>query len=386
LQASVSWWNGLDGATLVAGDVPSTAPRLTFALGEEVVGGTKAANVTRDGRTFTVIEIERTYLPTQAGTLTVPAPSLRFAYATRFEEDVVNDRIATDARDAEVNGAALRLDVKPLPEAGRPAGFTGAVGRFEAAAETDRRAAAPGESVRLTLRIEGDGNLASFPAPSLGRTPNLHVRGRLDRTEGRVRTIVYDLAPHAVLETTLPSIVFAYFDPEAGEYHTIRTQAIPLDVTAAEEIPSAREIQPRELHQRRPDSLWTRVLAFSIAAILVVLVMIRRRARAVRAPDPAAERVAAARSALAAAPTGDALAEYLGARLGCPAAAVIGPELSAKLVATGVPEDLARRASSILERLVAARYGGGASAEDAAAARAVAEEIEKHYAPRGSSR
>ena len=50
----------------------------------------------------------------------------------------------------------------------------------------------------------------------------------------------------------------------------------------------------------------------------------------------------------------------LGAHLGIAPAAVIGPELMARLVDRDVPAALARRAADLLEALVAARYGGPA--------------------------
>ena len=79
---------------------------------------------------------------------------------------------------------------------------------------------------------------------------------------------------------------------------------------------------------------------------------------------------------------GAAFAGFLAAHLGCPAAAVISPDLGARLVAAGVPADLATRAAALLEDLVAARYGGSAPGEDAAAAaRAMVEELEATFRP-----
>ena len=51
----------------------------------------------------------------------------------------------------------------------------------------------------------------------------------------------------------------------------------------------------------------------------------------------------------------------LAARLACPAAAVIASDLAARLAAAGVEPDLAAQAAVTLERLVGARYGGGAA-------------------------
>ncbi len=92
----------------------------------------------------------------------------------------------------------------------------------------------------------------------------------------------------------------------------------------------------------------------------------------VRARNAATAFRAAAGSGLA-----NALAEYLAARLHCPAAAVIAPDLRERLVTATVPDELATRAATLLESLVAARYGGNApSAEDAQSAAALVDELE----------
>jgi hypothetical protein len=57
-----------------------------------------------------------------------------------------------------------------------------------------------------------------------------------------------------------------------------------------------------------------------------------------------------------------AFTEYLAARLYCPAAAVISADLEHDLAGSGIPADLAARAASGLQALVAARYGGNALA------------------------
>jgi hypothetical protein len=91
----------------------------------------------------------------------------------------------------------------------------------------------------------------------------------------------------------------------------------------------------------------------------------RRRSRRRVALDPAAIRARDAaltfdaRVARPDADAADALAEFLAAHLRCAAAAVISPDLPARLSAAGVSPALAARAAATLESLVAARYGGG---------------------------
>ena len=66
-----------------------------------------------------------------------------------------------------VRPAALSVAVRPLPEAGKPEGFAGAVGSFTFRAAARPAAAAVGEPVTLTMEIQGRGNLESLAAPQV---------------------------------------------------------------------------------------------------------------------------------------------------------------------------------------------------------------------------
>ena len=112
--------------------------------------------------------------------------------------------------------------------------------------------------------------------------------------------------------------------------------------------------------------LWVWIVA---AALACFGLWIRLRKRKF-VPAPAEIFRSRAESDLAAAFT-----EYLAARLRCPAASVIAPDLPARLTAAGVHAELADRAATLLESLVAERYGGE-TGDRTAEARAVVGELE----------
>jgi hypothetical protein len=107
-----------------------------------------------------------------------------------------------------------------------------------------------------------------------------------------------------------------------------------------------------------------------------------RRARASGRSDPerararGAAEVFAARAGEADSDVSAVLAEYLAARLGCTAAAVIAPDLARRLTAAGVSDELATRAAALLEHLVHARYGGAPHDDAAAAAGELVDDLE----------
>jgi len=242
--------------------------------------------------------------------------------------------VPVDREDFTVRGEPVTLRVRPLPEAGRPAAFAGAVGRFTVSARTTASRVRPMESFPLVLEIAGEGNLDAFPPPRL-EPAGFHVFGRTD-AGGSPRRITYDVAAIDASPSAVPALAFAYFDPAAGAYREARTEPIPIEVIGAPE--------PEE----HAFPWWIPV----VVAVAVAAVAARMRRR--REPD-AVERAAAAFRA------GGGFPAFLAALLGCPEPAVISPDLAARLEGAGVPPDLAARASALVERVTAARYAGGAA-------------------------
>jgi hypothetical protein len=370
VQVEAPWLDELEGMVRRHDPAP-IGRRLSLALNDNVVEADRRDDRLRDNRPYTVLEITRTYVPAEPGDLVIPAPQLRFAHATRFKEDFVHGRMALDRRDALVVGRPLTLRILELPKEGRPPGFTGAVGRFSVHAEAAPRTVEAGAVFALVLRIEGEGNLEFFDPPRLdGLAGRFHVYGMIDAKTATQRTITYDVAPLHAAVTKVPAIPFPYFDPQApAAYRTVETAPIPLTVKGAG---GRAEPSPPVDAPRSPALL---IGALALAAALATLLWLRARRRSAPAPAPAAtfrDRVGTDVAA--------AFTEYLAARLQCPLAAVIAPDLEARLTAAGVPGVLAERAAMLIEDLVAARYGGTASDDRTeASARALVEELEASF-------
>jgi hypothetical protein len=419
VHVQADWFDDLPGTVLLEEKTDSAGAaggeRMIFALNDGLAEGVRIDDRLRDGRAFTVIEIERRFLPTRPGELAIPAPVLRFAFATRFEESLVNGRVPADRRDAVVEGRPLALTILPLPEEGRPPDFTGAVGQFTVRAEARPRTLKPGEILKLALHIEGDGNFGFFDPPRLDRLADFHVYGRIEDGGSTRLSVTYDLTPLGEEVREVPPIDFAYFGttPPAA-FRTIRTDPIPLVVRplpagkqlellsggAADRIVPGEtdifDLKPAAALQGRGAVLELSPLL--IAGVLVppwlialwLLVFLRARERDRNDPEGVRARGAAAAFRAAAArpgcDAGEALVEYLAARLRCPAAAVIDPGLPARLEAAGVPADLAARSTALVEDLGAVRYGGGEAASGMEKVRELVGELEAVFPARGGRR
>lgn len=405
VQVEVAW--PAEPATLPLDDTdPAPTQGLSLALGDAVLTATRAEDEVRDGRTYTVVTLARRFLPAQAGDLTLTlAPDagvarLRFAHTTRFEDDFVQGRVGVDRHEVTVESRPLTLRILPLPEAGRPADFSGAVGQFTVRAETSAQRVDAGASFPLTLHIEGVGNLHAFAPPPL-RLPGFHALGSIDTKASGRRTITYDVSPLQASTAGVPAIAFAFFDPTPpASYRTVTTMPLPLVVKANVGAASPEDLSPRltpgvdDLFAVRSVRRGGGAAGASTPLLLLALLgpwslllglVLWRRASARRLLDPAGRRARAAAAtfqAHVAAPDADltaAFTEFVAARLRCAPAAVISPDLPTRLASAGVPANLGARTAATIEAMVASRYGSAAT-HDAGAIAALVDELERAFA------
>lgn len=387
-------------------------PGASFVLGDELAYATPQPDESRDGRVFRVYELERDLAFEQPGSQAIASPRLHVAFATRFDSSFVQGRTPRDRHEISVGGAAPRLHIDPLPVSGQPARFGGAVGRFEVRAEASTDTVKVGESFQLTLTIEGEGNLASFPAPELPELEALHRFGTIERQLPGKRIITYDLAAQDDRVDAIPALAFAFLDPGPPPgYRTIETRPLPLKVHPVEiasgepapapaappgregfdDILSAQEILAAR--PRVPVSLLAWVATLITPWLLFAAALLWQRQRACRQLDPLQRR------ALAAARTfqrdlrqrpeevTEALCAYLAARLRLPAAAAaVRPDLPRQLEAAGIRAELSTEAGAFTEQLVAARYGGPGPRDAGAGASALVRQLEKQFRLRDTSR
>jgi hypothetical protein len=405
------WLRGLPGTVIRDDNLGGSGGQrklLSLALNDGIARAALVEDRLKDGTRFTVLEIEKTLLPVASGELVIPEPLLSFAYATRFRDDLFGGRMPVDRREASVTGRRLPLRIDPLPEEGRPLTFGGAVGRFTARAEATPQDVAAGESLKVVLHIEGEGNHGFFDPPRLDSLKLFHVSGMIE-DQGPVRhTVTYDLIPLSDAVAEVPPIALAFFDPgpPAG-YRTVRTRPIPLRVRPPAD-PLRLEMLARHSKRRTipgqndifdlkpftafnagagarklsPAVLLSALLLPWIVA-LGLLCWSRAKEHDRNDPDRVRARRAAAtfksRAALSGADLASAFADYLAARLRCSPAAVITGDLLAKLSNAGVPAELTHRAARHLEVLVAAKYGGNPNQVGAAAVQALVSELENFF-------
>jgi len=385
----------LEGSWLPAAQ-PDAGDGFSFALNGAEAWARAGGAESRAGRAWSFYSYSAVLRADQPGELALPAVALRYAVGTGFRDDPIHGRVAAGREDRMIASEPLRLTILPLPVAGRPASFRGAVGRFELEAAAAPLEVAPGETLTLRLSIRGDAPPASWEPPDLGLLPGFELRGQLDDRGSPVRILQYELLLRNADARAVPAIEFAYFDPAPpGGYRIARTEAIPLRVRGAPSQPAApaaaavADLRLQEPRASAPPPHRLTSAAFVLALLLPAALtgsfglFQRRRARDARDPLRVRARRAAAhfQRALARHPERCAapFAEYLAARLRLPAGAALAPSLESRLLAAGLPRDGAREAAETLADLLAAEYGGPPCADGAARARAQVRRLERHF-------
>lgn len=146
--------------------------------------------------------------------------------------------------EVEARGGALRLNVKPLPEKGKTANFSGTVGAFRLTCGIDQEAATQDDLITLELVIEGRGNVALASVPVFPENPDFELFDRTQETEkvpdetgltGK-KSIEYLLRPKRVGMLTIPEIEYEIFNPERRAYQTLRCPSRQVEIRAGQSV------------------------------------------------------------------------------------------------------------------------------------------------------
>jgi hypothetical protein len=190
-----------------------------------------------NGIVYSVQELRYALFPTITGEAKITGAGLSYLITNIWDFFSRGQQISLETEPVVIK-------VKPLPEEGRPASFSGTVGKFTVNAGFDKNAVKQGEAVTLELTVAGAGNLKTIQAPSLPEMANLDIdiyesksEESIDRTgdiiKGR-KVFKYVLVPRKEGEYRWPGISFSYFDPEEKKYYTLKTSDLVLNVQPGE--------------------------------------------------------------------------------------------------------------------------------------------------------
>ncbi len=194
------------------------------------------------GEPYRFVVLRKTILyPQKTGELEIEPLTMSVAVdVPSSRRDIFGGRLY-ETVEKTVAAGKRTINVKPLPDAGKPADFTGAVGKFDFKVIPGNTELAATESTTVKVQVTGNGNLKLFELPGLEvpasveryepeRTEN--VRTDLNGTQGSL-TDNYTLVPTRPGEYSIPAIRFSYFDVRSESYRTITSNDIKLEVDRA---------------------------------------------------------------------------------------------------------------------------------------------------------
>jgi len=149
--------------------------------------------------------------------------------------------------DIPVKGTSLK--VKPLPEAGRPANFSGAVGQFTFSADVTPVHVAAGDLIRASMTIAGDGYTDNVTGPvlSAGRHFKTYEPRLISKTRGRELVYEQVIVPQSTNAAVVPLVTFTFFEPSSASYKTLTEGPFPLTFRSRAPLPTIPETaQPSE--------------------------------------------------------------------------------------------------------------------------------------------
>ncbi|WP_426483626.1 BatD family protein [Flavobacterium sp. 2] len=189
-------------------------------------------------RCYFVILKKTILYPQKSGKLTIEPLSLDIGVQLPTNRrDMFGQMIITDDNKV-VSAGAKTINVRPLPETGKPEGFSGAVGKFNFVVTPSKTSVKSGEGLDLIVSANGTGNMKLFTLPkpvvpnALEMYDPVHdekVTTSLTGMSGRISD-KYTIVPQYKGKYIIKPMQFSYFDLSTGSYKTITSQEIAIDV------------------------------------------------------------------------------------------------------------------------------------------------------------
>ncbi|CCK79709.1 BatD family protein [Desulfobacula toluolica] len=232
----------------------------------------KTYNLNINGVLFQVTQVDYVIIPASPGNFTIDPAVLIANVVVKSNRDprldsFFNDSFFSSSRSKPVRVVSnpVEINVSPVPPYEGTGKFSGLVGRFEIEGTidgttdgkidgitdgttdviTDKTTLKAGESITLTIKISGSGNIMDASPPEIDLNtdafkvyddnPVENIQLTQDGYEG-VKIFKKALVPVNPGKYVIKPVVLIYFDVDKKAYQTISTDQIHLDVRPSEQI------------------------------------------------------------------------------------------------------------------------------------------------------
>jgi len=206
-----------------------------------------ADDATFNGERCRVVVLKKVVLyPQKSGKLEIEPLSMDLDLQLPTNRRDFFGRVQIVEDNKRVSAGSKVINVRPLPEKGKPADFSGAVGKFNFKVTPSKTNLKNGESLDLKVAVSGTGNLKLFtlPKPVVPNSVEMYdpvhnekVNTPLSGMNGEISDS-YTIIPQFKGKYPIKPMAFTYFDLGSGSYKTISSPEIMINVldgpTAAE--------------------------------------------------------------------------------------------------------------------------------------------------------
>jgi hypothetical protein len=362
---------------------------------EELSRDERARRVVIEGRAFEMQQIKIALFPTSSGKHVISPAYLEYSTGRGFFSRGQARRLRTDP---------IEIEVLPLPTSGRPADFSGAVGKYRLSAKADKASVPRGDPISLEVILSGSGNINTVGDPNAPALDGFKVyEPEIEKSSSRAgdrirgkKVFRYALIPEREGTLVIQPFTFVCFDPETKTYKTLKTKPLRIRVTPgqAEELSAAgygltreeiqlvgediRFIKPAVGKLRHRSGVLYRSGGFWLMQLIPLFAVIGafflKRHQEKMAGDVAYVRRRGAKGAVkkrlkesrrllkarnSAAFYGvihRALTQFIGDKLNVPAAGLMKDQIAEAFAARGIENGVPARIGEILDRCDAARF------------------------------
>ena len=191
------------------------------------------------GQNYNVVEWRKVVLyPQRVGELEISPLSLNLVLDVPTDKRDFFGNVIYDQTSQLISTGMRRINVKNLPNQGKPDSFTGAVGEFEFDVILNKNSLRATESFQAELKVKGSGNLKLFDLPNI-LVPNSMELFEPEREElintslsGMSGSIskLFTVIPRFQGNFPIEEIEFSYFNPETEKYKILKSPRLTIDV------------------------------------------------------------------------------------------------------------------------------------------------------------
>ena len=203
------------------------------------VNGLGAQQGTYNGEDYLYVVLRKTVLyPQKTGKLNIEPLSLDVTVEVPSNRRDVFGRSFMSTVNRRVSAGNRTINVKPLPEEGKPDSFTGAVGSFIFSLTTNKKELKASEAFEVKLEVVGNGNLKLFRLPELVLPSALEVyepehnesvTTLISGMKGKISDS-YTVVANDPGSYPIPRVDFSYFDIKTKRYKTLDSERLVISV------------------------------------------------------------------------------------------------------------------------------------------------------------